>query len=110
MNKTTYLGELEQMILLVVLGQGDDAYGISIRNELDKRVGRKLSRSAAYTTLERLVSKGYLLTRMGDPDARRGGRAKRYYGLSAKGRAALRASGRALFELWAGHEHLLEEA
>ena len=109
MNKTTYLGELEHMILLVVLGQEENAYGMSIRKELEKRVGRKLSRSATYITLERLVNKGYLDTRMGDPNPERGGRAKRFFTLTAKGRQALRESGRALFTLWAGHEALLED-
>ena len=109
MNKTTYLGELEHMILLVVLSQGDDAYGMSIRAGLETRVGRKLSRSATYLTLERLVKKGYLATRMGDPNPERGGRAKRYFVLTATGREALRESGRALLSLWAGHEALLED-
>ena len=109
MNKTTYLGELEHMILLVVLGQGDDAYGMSIRAALEARVGRKLSRSATYLTLERLVKKGYLITRMGDPNPERGGRAKRYFALTATGREALKEAGRALLSLWAGHETLLED-
>jgi DNA-binding PadR family transcriptional regulator len=109
MNKTSYLGELEHMILLVVLDQGDEAYGMSIRKALDERVGRSISRSATYITLERLVNKGLLITRMGDPNPQRGGRAKRYFSLTAKGREALRESGRALMLLWAGHETLLEE-
>jgi PadR family transcriptional regulator PadR len=109
MNKTTYLGELEHMILLVVLHQEDDAYGMSIRAALETRVDRQLSRSATYITLERLVKKGYLTTRMGDPNPERGGRAKRYFALTAAGRDALRESGRALLSLWAGHEALLED-
>ena len=109
MNRTTYLGELEHMILLIVLRQGDDAYGMSIREHLDARVGRKISRGATYMTLERLVRKGYLVARMGDPSPERGGRARRYFTLSAKGRNALRESGRALLQLWSGHEALLEE-
>ncbi len=109
MNKKTYLGELEHMILLVVLDQGEDAYGMSIRAALDTRVGRKISRSATYLTLERLGNKGYLNTRMGDPNPERGGRAKRYFELTTAGREALRESGRALLSLWAGHETLLED-
>lgn len=109
MNKTTYLGELEHMVLLAILRLGDDAYGMSIRNELENRVGRDLTRSAAYITLERLTRKGYLDTRMGDPSPERGGRAKRYYELTAAGREALRESGQAFMRLWAGQEALLEE-
>ena len=110
MNKITYLGELEQMILLAILRLGDDAYGMSIREELETRVGRELTRSAAYITLERLTKKGYLATRMGDPSPERGGRAKRYYEVTPSGREALRESGQALMRLWAGQEALLEEA
>jgi DNA-binding PadR family transcriptional regulator len=109
MNRTTYLGELEHMVLLVVLGQEDRAYGMSVRAELDARIGRNISRSATYITLERLVNKGYLSTRMGDPNPERGGRAKRFFKLTATGREALKESGRALLSLWAGHEALLED-
>lgn len=110
MNKTTYLGELEQMILLAALRLGDEAYGMSIREELEFRADREVSRGAAYITLERLVRKGYLKSRMGDPSPIRGGKAKRYYSLTDAGKEALRVSGRALQRLWAEHEWLLEDA
>ena len=108
MNRTTYLGELEHMILLAVLRLGADAYGRSIREELERQVGRKVSRSVAYVTLERMADKGYLTPRMGEPSPRRGGKSKRYYALSPAGKEALRESGQALLRLWAGHEDLLE--
>lgn len=110
MNKTTYLGELEHMILLAILRLGDDAYGMSIRDELENQVGRNVKRSAAYITLERLTNKGYLTTRMGESTPERGGRAKRYYEITAAGKEALRQSGLAFKRLWAGQESLLEEA
>ena len=110
MNKTTYLGEFEHMILLAILRLGDEAYGMSIRDELEAQAQREVTRSAAYITLERLTKKGYLATRMGDPSPERGGRAKRYYELTAAGKEALRESGKALMSLWAGYESLLEEA
>lgn len=110
MNKTTYLGEFEHMILLAVLRLGEDAYGMSIRDELEVQARREVTRSAAYITLERLAKKGYLATRMGDPSPERGGRAKRYYELTGAGKEALRESGKALMNLWAGYESLLEEA
>lgn len=109
MNKTTYLGEFEHTILLAILRLGENAYGMAIRDELDARVGRKVTRSAAYITLERLVKKGYLTARMGDPSPERGGRAKRFFSLTALGRESLKTSGRALMDMWAGHESLLEE-
>jgi len=109
MNRKTYLGEFEHMVLLAALRCKDEAYGISIRDELDATAKRKVSRSALYITLERLINKGYLETHMGDPSAERGGRAKRYVALTDKGRVALRTSGIALRDLWSGQESLLEE-
>ena len=109
MNKTTYLGEFEHMVLLTILRLGDDAYGMSVRKELDARAGRKVTRSTAYITLERLTRKGYLTARMDDPSQDRGGKPKRYFSMTDAGREALRTSGRALMNLWDGYEALLEE-
>ena len=108
MNKTTYLGEFEHMVLLAVLRRKDEAYGMSIRDELDATANRQVSRSALYITLERLIEKGYLKAHMGDPSPERGGRAKRYVALTDLGREALRTSGVALRDLWSGQESLLE--
>ncbi len=109
MNKTTYLGEFEHMVLLTILRLGDDAYGMSVRKELDARAGRRVTRSTAYITLERLRRKGYLTARMDDPSQTRGGKPKRYFRITDDGREALRASGRALMSLWDGYEALLRE-
>jgi PadR family transcriptional regulator PadR len=110
MNKTTNLGELEHLILLAVLRLGQEAYGRSIRDELESQAGRMVSRSVAYITLERMAEKGYLIASMGDPTPRRGGKAKRFYALSPAGKGALQESGRAFMRLWTGHESLLEDA
>jgi len=109
MNRTTYLGEFEHLVLLSVLGLDEAAHGRAIRSDLAARAGRKVSRSTAHITLERLVLKGYLDARMGRPEQGRGGRARRYYALTAAGRKALRESGRALMRMWEGQEALLEE-
>ena len=109
MNRTTYLGEFEHLVLLAVLGLDEEAHSRAIRRELETRVGRQVSRSSAYITLERLVNKGYLEARMAEATSGRGGRGRRYFSLTAQGRAALRESGRALMRMWAGHEGLLEE-
>lgn len=109
MNRTTYLGEFEHLVLLAVLSLDEGAHSRAIRKELALRADREVSRSSAYITLERLVKKGYLETRMGEPSARRGGRDRRYFSLTTRGRAALRESGRALMRMWAGNEAILEE-
>ncbi len=110
MNKTSFLGEFEQMVLLAILRLADGAYGMSIRKELEERAGRTVSRSALYITVERLVRKGYLTARMGDPSPKRGGRAKRYFAITPAGREALKISGQALRNLWVGYESLLDES
>lgn len=98
------------MVMLAILRAGDDAYGLTIRSELEARAGRKVSHGAAYVTLERLVSKGYAETWMGEPSSQRGGRAKRHFRVTAVGIRALRASHAAMQELRSGLEKVLDEA
>lgn len=104
-----HIGELEQMVLLAIVRLGDDAYGMSVLRELQEHADRKVSRGALYLVLERMVTKGYLRTRMGDPHPSRGGRAKRFFELTDLGREVLRVSGRSLLALWEGMEFLLQE-
>ena len=79
------LGEFEQVVLLAILRLGDSAYGVTIRAEIAMRTGRQIARGALHTTLDRLEEKGCLRSRMGDPTPQRGGRAKRYYTVTADG-------------------------
>lgn len=103
-----YLGEFEQMVLLAILRVGGDAYAIPVREELEARTGRTVARGALYTALDRLEAKRCLTSRLGEPLAERGGRARRYYTVTAPGLRSLRASRRALLELWRGLESQLE--
>jgi DNA-binding PadR family transcriptional regulator len=109
MNKITYLGELEQMILWTVLRLGDEAYGLAVRDHLEERAGRSVARGAAYTTLDRLVSKGYLASRLADADETRAGRPRRYFTVTASGREALREARDAFVNVWSGLEAAVEE-
>ena len=109
MNKITYLGELEQMVMLAVLRLGDAAYGMSVRHEIEEHAGRRVARGAVYVTLDRLVKKGYLVSRLGDSTPERGGRAKRYFSMTDDGCSALRAAREALLGLWEGQESVLEK-
>ena len=61
------LGDFEQLVLLGVLRLGDEAYGAAIRQEIHARSGRDVSINAVYTTLDRLESKGFLKSWVGDP-------------------------------------------
>lgn len=85
------LGEFELLVLAAVLRLGGDAYGSAIARELE-RVGRSVSIGAVYTTLARLEDKKLLRSRAGEPTPVRGGRARRYYRVEARGEAELSAS------------------
>jgi DNA-binding PadR family transcriptional regulator len=98
------LGEFEQMILLAVLQCGDDAYGVTVLEELANRSKRRVASGAIYMTLDRLEKKGLLVSRLSDPTAERGGRAKRCYKVTKPAVAALKHSRRALISLWDGLE------
>jgi PadR family transcriptional regulator len=104
------LGEFEQVVLLSILRLGDDAYAVSVRDEIARCTGREVSRGSIYITLDRLETKGYLKSRLADPTPERGGRAKRYYALRPRAIEALRDSRRALVALWRGLEGLLGPA
>ena len=106
--KERFLGEFEQMVLLTILGLGSEAYGMRIMDELERRVGRPVSRGAMYITLDRMESKGLLTSRMAEPTAERGGRGKRYTEVSPTGLDALRRSRAALHELWKGLDPILD--
>jgi PadR family transcriptional regulator, regulatory protein PadR len=103
-----YLGELEQQLLLIVLRLGDEAYANPIGETLAKAAGRRVSRGALYTALERLEVKGCLRSTLGDPLPERGGRARRYFTVTAAGLRGLRQSRRVLLGLWEGLESKLE--
>jgi len=97
-----YLGELEQMVLLAILQLQPEAYGGQIRQCLLQEAGRDISIGALYTTLERLGQKGLLTSALGEATAERGGRAKKYFHLTATGVQALQRSKQAFDRLWQG--------
>lgn len=95
------LGELETLILMAVLRLGE-TYGVPIRDEIEARTGRRLSRGAVYTALSRLERKGLLDSTVGDPTPVRGGKSKRFYSVSEAGLESLRESMRAVALMRAG--------
>ena len=104
------LGEFEQLVMLAVLRLDDDAYGTSIREELKRRAERDVSPGAVFTTLERLESRGLMMSRYGEPTAERGGRRKRFYQLSDDGRHALSRSLQRVRRMARGLEPKLERS
>lgn len=85
------IGDFEELILLAIVGLDDEAYGVPIRERLEK-AGRSVSVGALYVTLERLQDKGLISSRQGEATPERGGRAKTYYRLTGEGRRALDAA------------------
>ena len=86
---TNPLGEFEQMTLLALLRLEPDAYGASIRREIEERAGRAVLLGAVYTTLDRMERKGLVSSWVGDPTPERGGRRKKFYRLEPAGAEAL---------------------
>ena len=103
MKVTHNLGEFEQVVLLAILRlQELGAYGVSIRAKIAEHTEREPTPGAIYTTLERLESKKLVKSSMGEATAERGGRAKRYYQVTAQGVAALKRAQRAFESLSRG--------
>jgi DNA-binding PadR family transcriptional regulator len=84
------IGEFEYLLLSAAVRLGEDAYGAAIRQEIEAATRRRCSIGALYTTLDRLESKGFVTTWMGDPTPQRGGRSKRVVRVTAKGIRAAR--------------------
>ena len=85
MNPERTLGEFEQIVLLAILRLEENAYGVTIRAEIEVCTGREPAPGALYTTLDRLEEKGFVKSWMGDPTPQRGGRAKRFFAVSPQG-------------------------
>lgn len=87
--KGTYLGELEELVLLTVGTLYPEAYGVGVMDEIEKQTGRQLNISAVHSVLTRLEEKGFLTSKMSEPTQERGGRRKRIFLLTAIGKRAL---------------------
>ncbi len=87
-----HLGEFECYTLSAILGLGDRAYGVRIKEDIEAKTGRAVAIGAVYTTLSRLEKKGFVRARTGESTPVRGGRAKRYYCIQPAGREALKSA------------------
>jgi PadR family transcriptional regulator len=87
------LAEFELLVMLAVLRLGpDDAYTVSIADEIHRRTGRAVRRANVYTTVQRLEGKGFVSTRLGEPRPERGGKPRRLVALKADGLSVLRST------------------
>ena len=108
MTERTFLGEFEHLVLATAL-RLEAGYGAQLVRELEQRTGRQVQGGALYATLDRLERKGYLISRMGDPDPARGGRPKRFVEVTPEGIRALAEHREALLRVWEGLETKLGE-
>jgi len=92
MAKGDFVGEFELYVMLALAHQGDDAYGVTIRREIEARTGRTIAIGAVYATLARLEGKGLVQFRISEPQPVPGGRARKYFNLTRSGARALRHS------------------
>ncbi len=86
------LGEFEELVLLTVAAQHDQAYGVSIHEFLTEETKKKINISAIHVALKRLEKKGFVESRFGGITEERGGRRKKFYIVTALGKKVLDAS------------------
>ncbi len=107
MAPSSTLGEFEHLVLLAVLGLGDDARAISLREEIAEKAERSVTRGGLYTALERLEAKGLLSWKVEASTPERGGLPRRVYSLTPDGLEALRSQARVLQRMTQGVHDLL---
>jgi PadR family transcriptional regulator PadR len=100
MREHSYLGEFELILLLTILRLGDDAYGVPLSRELSQLRGKDVSIGSVYAALDRLELKGLITSSLGESTPERGGRAKRYFRVTAEGLLSVQETRRVLTKLW----------
>lgn len=98
--KKFQLGEFEEVVMLTVAILYDEAYGVSIKKEIEERLNRSVSVGALQTALNRLEIKGYLKSREGETTPDRAGRPKRYFAITALGKKAMEYTRDTRQQLW----------
>lgn len=98
--KKYQLGEFEEVVILTVGILYNEAYGVSIKKEIESRLARKVSMGALHTALKRLEDKGYIKSHDGEATEERAGRPKRYFQITALGKKAMEHSKATRDELW----------
>ena len=102
MAKREFMGGFELLVLLALIKLGDEAYGVPISEVIEESSGRDVAIGSVYITLARLERNGLVSSRLGEATAERGGRAKTYFSISAKGLREVRRAQRTLTNLWQG--------
>jgi len=90
MSRRYQIGEFEEIVMLTIGVLNQSAYGVAIKNEIEEKLGRKVSMGALHTGLYRLEEKGLLTSQLGEPTKKRGGKPKRFFKVTAKGQQELK--------------------
>lgn len=98
--KKYQLGEFEEIVILTVGVLHNEAYGVSIKKEIENRLSRKVSVGALHTALKRLEDKGYVKSYDGESTEDRAGRPKKYFQITALGQRAMEYTRTTRDELW----------
>ncbi len=102
MGTRDYLGSFELMVLMALIRLGDDAYGVPIAREIEAHLEREVALGSVYATLARLEERRLVTSSLGEPTPERGGRAKRYFRVTARGVRQARDTQQVLSRLWKG--------
>ncbi len=110
MGGKLYLGEFEHIVMAAVLRLDGEAYGTRIIQEIEDATGTRVKSGSLYITLDRLEAKGYVASRVADPEPGRGGRPKRYMTVTPAGLRILKQARDVMLTMWQGLESRLEKA
>src|SRR4051812_36165413 len=102
MPKGDFVGEFELYVMLALEHLSPEAYGVAVRQEIERRTGRNVAIGAVYATLGRLEEKGLIRFSLSDPQPVQGGRGRKHFALTPAGRRALRHSTSMLASMLAG--------
>ena len=106
MERRFSLGAFDLMIMLALMRLGEPAYGVPISREIEDTSGRVVAVATLYAALARLEKKGLISSQLGEPTPERGGRAKRYFRVTARGLREVRDTQRVFTSLWQGIRQL----
>lgn len=98
------LGSFEQLVLLAILRMGENAYGVSVQEEIERATGRSVTPGALYRALDRLEARGLVESGTGEPTGERGGRRRRTLAVTRAGATELSEALNAVQELVEGLE------
>ena len=101
-----HLGEFEILVIAALLQLGSNAYGVTIRQEIERRANRSVSIGAIYTTLSRMEKKSYVSSTTGLATKERGGKAKRFFAVTSAGKEQFNRSLEAIQSMTDGIDDL----